>query len=514
MDSDGGGIAGKRGARGLLVVAASVVLALILAGVGYAAYSSHSGEDSQPAEALPGSALGYFRIDMDPSAAQKLNALQLLQKFPAFTDATSISSDSTDLRKKLFEIAQDRRGACAGVDYDTDIAPWVGDRLGVAVLPPVGGDPTPSFAIALQVQDQDAAIEGFADVTSACGGKVGSYGVAPVGSGYILFAKTDALATRYASDAESSPLSHSGAFTADMKQLGDQGVASMWLDYQQAAALIPPGSVSSQLRLSMIAQGANSVAAALRFNESYLELAAVSDGAKPGASTGTNPVVNLPDTTIAALSVSGAAAAVDQGWSSLGELLAGQGESIDVITKQVQQETGLVLPDDLKALLGDNITVALDGNGLDLLALGIGNDPSQLRLGARVTTDTATFDAVFDKLADFVRARGGGELPVTKVDGDGFVTVATNKDYANQLAGEGSLGDDEAFRNAVPDAESARAVFYLNFDGIEDQVVNVLAVQGASQQVIDNLKPLASIGVSIRPVGPDRLEGVLRITVN
>ncbi len=514
MDSQGGGGTGRSGTRGLIAVAAAVVLALILAGVGYAAYSSHSGDDPQPAEALPSTALAYFRIDLDPSAAQKLNGLQLLQKFPSFADATSISSDSTDLRKKLFELAQQRGGQCPAVDYDTDIASWVGDRLGVAVLPPVGGDSTPSFAIALQVQNQDAAIKGFADVTSKCGGAVGSYGVSPVGSDYILFAKTSALATQYASQVESSSLADDSGFTADMKQLGDQGVVSMWLDYKKVAAAMPPGSIPPQFDLSTIVHGARSVAAALRFDENYVELAAVTSGMDAPSSGGTNPVVNLPDTTFAALSVSGAAGAVDRGWSSLGDLLASQGESLDVITKQVQQETGLVLPDDLKTLLGDNFTLALDGDGLDLAKLASTPDPSQLRLGARVTTDTAKFNAVFEKISSFVRANGGGTLPVTKVDDDGFVTVSTNKDYANELAADGNLGDDETFQNAVPDAGSAQTVFYVNFDGIESQVFDLLTAQGTSQKVIDNLKPLSSIGFSTHAVGSDSVEGVLRITVN
>jgi hypothetical protein len=514
MDSQGGGGTGRSGTRGLIAVAAAVLLALILAGVGYAAYSSHSGDDPQPAEALPSTALAYLRVDLDPSAAQKLNGLQLLQKFPSFADATSISSDSTDLRKKLFELAQQRGGQCPAVDYDTDIAPWVGDRLGVAVLPPVGGDSTPSFAIALQVQDQDAAIKGFADVTGKCGGTVGSYGVSPVGSDYILFAKTGALATQYASQVESSSLADDSGFTADMKQLGDQGVVSMWLDYKKVAAAMPTGSLPEQFNLSTIVNGAGSVAAALRFDENYVELAAVTSGMDAPSSNGTNPVVNLPDTTFAALSVSGAAGAVDRGWSSLGDLLASQGESLDVVTKQVQQQTGLVLPDDLKTLLGDNFTLALDGDGLDLAKLASTPDPSQLRLGARVITDTAKFDAVFEKISSYVQANGGGTLPVTKVDNDGFVTISTNKDYANVLAADGNLGDDETFQNAVPDAGSAQTVFYVNFDGIESQVFDLLTAQDTSQEVIDNLKPLSSIGFSTHAVGSDSVEGVLRITVN
>lgn len=38
---------------------------------------------AQPDEAIPAGALGYVRVDLDPSAEQKINALRLLRSVPA-----------------------------------------------------------------------------------------------------------------------------------------------------------------------------------------------------------------------------------------------------------------------------------------------------------------------------------------------------------------------------------------------------------------------------------------------
>ena len=77
------------------------MVGLVAVGVGaWAAYNFLT-TGPQPAEALPAKTLGYVSIDLDPSGGQKIEALQTLNKFPAFKDYVGINADD-DLRKEIF----------------------------------------------------------------------------------------------------------------------------------------------------------------------------------------------------------------------------------------------------------------------------------------------------------------------------------------------------------------------------------------------------------------------------
>lgn len=507
------GPGGSGGRRGLIAGVIAIVLAVILGGVAYAAYTELSGGGPQPAAALPGNAIAYVRIDMDPSASQKIHALALLRKFPAFAEETGITDDAQDLRRKFFEYIQDHGGECPGVDYDSDVAPWIGDRLGIAVLPPVAGSTEPSFAVALQVSDQDEGIQGFAALDSQCGGSSSDYGVARGPDGYLVFAETQQLASRYAVDAADSPLADNDQFNADMDALGDPGVVSFWVDYQSLLNVLPAGSLPPGTGATAFAKNADSMAAALRFNESYLEFAAVATGVDMAHPSIHNPIVDLPETTFAALSLSTGGTNIDELWSALGDAMGSEGRSLDSLSSQIQRDTGLVLPADLKTIVGDNVTIAMDSKDLDFSELQNSGDTSTLPLGARFQTDPAKFAEVYQKLVDYVQEQGG-VLPLTKIEGDGFVAVSTDPDYASELTKDGGLGDTDKFQTAVPDAETAAAVLYLDFDSMEGQILDAVREAGGSQRVIDNLEPLSSIGVSSHVRGDGVVDAVLRITVN
>ena len=82
------------------------MVGLVAVGVGaWAAYNFLT-TGPQPAEALPAKTLGYVSIDLDPSGGQKIEALQTLNKFPAFKDYVGINADD-DLRKEIFSRIQD-----------------------------------------------------------------------------------------------------------------------------------------------------------------------------------------------------------------------------------------------------------------------------------------------------------------------------------------------------------------------------------------------------------------------
>ena len=162
------GGAGRAVRRGLFVGGA--VVGLVAVGVGaWAAYNFLT-TGPQPAEALPADTLGYVSVDLDPSGGQKIEALQTLNKFPAFKDYVGINADD-DLRKEIFSRIQDEAN-CDAIDYADDIEPWLGDRAALAAVDLGGDDPDPVFV--LQVKDADKADAGL-DAVKDCadGGDVG-----------------------------------------------------------------------------------------------------------------------------------------------------------------------------------------------------------------------------------------------------------------------------------------------------------------------------------------------------
>ncbi len=64
----------------------AIAAAVLLGGAAWALVAVLGGGGPQPAEALPASTAAYFRIDLDPSAGQKIAALRLADRFPALED--------------------------------------------------------------------------------------------------------------------------------------------------------------------------------------------------------------------------------------------------------------------------------------------------------------------------------------------------------------------------------------------------------------------------------------------
>jgi hypothetical protein len=79
------------------------------------------------------------------------------------------------------------------------------------------------------------------------------------------------------------------------------------------------------------------------------------------------------------------------------------------------------------------------------------------------------------------------------------VAVATSDDYADALLGEGDLAGSERFERAVPEADRATAVLYLDFDS--EWVTAAVETFGEdtggdTAEVRENVEPLEAFGIS------------------
>src|SRR5690606_8647097 len=111
-------------------------------------------------------------------------------------------------------------------DFARDVEPWLGSRLGIALLPPVQGSKDGVPVVAVQVTDEEAARAGIAKLM-----KDEKYGLA-FRDGYAIVTEQQADADKYA---EGPTLAENAAFTGDTDALGEQGVLSFWMNMAEAA---------------------------------------------------------------------------------------------------------------------------------------------------------------------------------------------------------------------------------------------------------------------------------------
>ncbi|MFD0888514.1 DUF3352 domain-containing protein, partial [Streptosporangium algeriense] len=439
------------------------------------AVSLLSGGGTQPHDVLPGDALGYVRLDLDPAANQKLALFSIARKF----DLTRSAFTGDDPRKALFDLIKDD-GGLEKINYATDIEPWLGSRVGVAVLSPPKAGAEPGVVVAVQVSDEAKAKAG---ITKLMGGS--KYGVA-FREDYALLAQTQDQADRAV---KSAPLSDNVDFSDDLNALGETGVLSFWVHAGKIADFVPEVATRNPEALTQIKN--LRVAGALRFDGNYVELAGVTRGAQnlDMGQPETSRLSALPASTVAALSVSGLGDAVGKQWAQILKSADQSGAGIQQFTDQAQQRYGLSLPADLSTLLGKNLTVALDSRGLD---------DNQPRFGARVTTDPAKAQEVVGKIEKILADSGTTAPQLAKVPGDGSFVLASSPEYAAELAKDGTLGDDEGFKLAVPDAENATFAAYLDLDKLERfYLQNLQGEERASLQV------LKAVGISGTQSGSD-----------
>ncbi|WP_327633956.1 DUF3352 domain-containing protein [Kribbella sp. NBC_00482] len=472
----------KRGK--LIPIIAALAMVLVVAGGGIFAYGKLGGGGKQPSDVLPGTAVGYVRVDLNPSAGQKVAAIRFMMKFPSVKDNLGLTGEQDDLKQKLFDQIKKSAGDdLADVDYAKDIKPWLGDRAGFAALPPAEGKDEPVPVVAVQVTDEDAAAKGMDKLLANEDKKPGR----AFSNGYMILGEDQATVDSAVATAKDNPLTKNAKFSADMDKLGEQGFISGWADAKGLASI--SGKVDSG-QLSGL--GDASAAVALRFDASYVELKGIAHGdksVKVGAADAGDLVTKLPDGTAGAIAISGGENLIDTAWAQVQK--AG-GENLQPMIDKIAQETGLKLPDDLKSLAGKNLSVSIDKDTAD--------GP---KIAARMETDPAKAEPVVQKLTALLRQRSSANIPIETAKDDDTLVVSTSKDYAEQVLKGGNLGSTENFKQALPDTKGAVMIGYVDFE----------AAGSVSDRFSDDkdLAALRSAGIVTRSTGDGEAEITLRV---
>jgi hypothetical protein len=477
-DQSGTSTAAPRRTRRNLLWGGLLGGALVVGGGTAFAVTTLSGGGAQPDEVLPGNAIAYVRMDIDPSAGQKIAAVRLLRKLPQVNDAVSGGGDP---RQKLFESLQKDSDGLKKVNYDRDVKPWLGDRLGVAVMPSAEpGDV--NVALAVQVKDEEKAKVGLDKLMSAEHGTAGDSDVA-FRDGYALLTEKG-KGVDLSAALDKGTLAANTTYAGDMKALGEQGVLSGWTDAAKAVKLAQAKSgQSTPAAVENAIDKAGRLAFALRFDASYLELAGIGRGAKATTVTGDQPstLTELPADTAVAVSVANAGEAVGSAWDQILESADAMGPQAKDQIDGLEQQLGLSLPKDLQTLLGKRLLLALPEQELG------GSTPP--KVGLKVTTDAAKAEEIVGKLEKLASDQGAALPLVHAADGDAFY-LATSPDYLNELKTKGALGADEGFLLAVPGAGKEQVAAYVSLDRVEN-----LYLDRVPSEQRDFVKALRSVGV-------------------
>jgi len=488
---EGGRSPARRRAAWVLPVALSAVLVLLVGGA-VAVASVLRGGGTQPEQVTPAAAIGFAKVDLDPSAGQKLSALRFMRKFPGLKD--KVAGD--DLRKTIFEELAGSDPALSGVDYAEDVEPWLGQRIGVAAMPPADGDTTPRALVTIQVTDESKARKGLATLLRKGGNP--QTGVV-VRDGYALLAENQKTAESFSAAAQKSDLADAPHFSSDMDAIGEKGVSSGWVDLRALGkTAAAQGGPSSSLLAGQPFSGR--LTYAVRFDGSDLEAVGRTIGMKGVTKTsgsGDTGLSRLPASTVAAFGLADGRERVGPLWKRLQHSLegAGQGSQFDALQAQAQA-FGFRLPRDLGTLLGSSFAVAVDGQGLT------GRVPA---VGARVTTDAGKANAVLDRIQALV-GPGMAQALTRRTTSDGLV-VATGPGFARALSHDGDLGSSPGFTASLPDLDQADQAAWVNPHALAAAVGSKISDRNVRQA----MSAIDAVGVTATVEGDGQQTARLRV---
>ncbi|WP_114204281.1 DUF3352 domain-containing protein [Janibacter anophelis] len=446
--------------------AAGVLSLGLLGGGAIYAFSKVNGGGPQPEAALPATTLAFAKIDLDPSAEQKLDAFRFARKFPGAQDPLAGIDENADLRKELFEELQDD-GEFPGVDYAQDVEPWLGQRIGMALVPAADGG-EPEAVMALASTDEDAARAGLSKMTA-------DGGYCSVQPDFAICGDEQSVVDKAVNDAKNASLEDNANFAQDMDDLGEDGVATAWFDGTQLGELesvvgvAPAGDSQTQGRYAV----------ALRFDGPTLELAGRANGLPAGSVPGGDgtSIGDLPSSTVAAFSIAGLDESIRKAWPELDKnARSALGDDWQEGLDSFTSETGLSVPDDLASAVGSDTSIAM---------------------GPSADTPKVAFVSNGDRgLIDKVVGATGSSAsssPLTVKDaGNNRTVVATDAGYADEIAGTQGLSDSDTFKDAVPDADKAGVVGYADIGKLVETFGSDM-----DDETRANMAPLSAVGFAM-----------------
>jgi hypothetical protein len=193
------------------------------------------------AAAVPADAAAYATVYLQPTTGQQMNLAALMSNVPGFADAASLD-------QKIHEISARFLGQ-AGIDYEADIRPWIGNQLSVAARPGASLADQPRWLLLASLKNPALARAAMDRIAVGRGltGAAGTYQEAPitVANGLawavqpdLLIVAPDRAALEEALDAYADrrpSLADKAEYIAAMRRLPADHLAAAYLDLKVLA---------------------------------------------------------------------------------------------------------------------------------------------------------------------------------------------------------------------------------------------------------------------------------------
>ena len=265
-----------------------------------------------------------------------------------------------------------------------------------------------------------------------------------------------------------------------------------------------------------------------RFTDGSFELSGQISGVQDLVSVkaGGGEEGELPASTIGLLSVSGIAESLDasltdenlalyaNGYSTLQPYASSSAPTREDVEDWFDESLGLDFPDDLSDLFGTKTELVVDGElDLDELEQGPSGIGDSVGSGAALVIISDDADATVSAWEDVIeRAEdSSGEKLDFEIEQDGHRVVVSAGDYLETvLDPDERLGQVDAFRRALPAADKANSVFYLDVQQIVD-LVDELGGSGMGD-ALEFLDGVKALGMSTTQTSDDSYSFVVRVT--
>ena len=493
-------------------LAVLAAMAIPIAGCGDSTSDSSSAGNAgaDPAAFLPASAPVYVEAQVQPTGDLKANTTTVAGKILRTGDPGG----------KIVGLI-DKGIKDDGVSYEKDIAPWLGQRAGLAVTGVGAGGEDADIVAAIASKDDDAA-QKFVD--SRKGGTDREYR----GVKYRFKAGDDLAAAvvdhavvlgtergfKSAIDARSGDtLAASATFKKARETVGTDGLGFVYADPGRffdlaagAASGKAPGVDAAQLKMFkglLTGSGLQSVAAKLDVASNALRIDAAAIGIKTKVGSGDGPgaAAAVPAGSWLSVGVGDVGGTITKGIESLGDSGATGGMDPATLLQGLQSQLGIDVQKDLLSWMGD-AALFVGGTSMDDLGGALvvkSKDPAASRkaipklrkLLTSLDVKTGALSGAGSSDADGFSI-DVGELPAgiqVAAKDDKFV-VAYGKDaLADALDPSSALGDSEPFKTAAGLLDGAKPSLFLD----TPQVVKLVSAIAGDDEDFLKAKPTLEV---------------------
>jgi len=476
-------------------------LALIpVAGCGGDDAASLASGDSL-ARLAPKSAPFYVEAAVRPEGKLKSDLDALVQKFAPGQNVDKLIT-------RAFESSSDK------VDYERDIKPWLGERLGIAVTDlPAGEGDDPDFAAIVETTDTGKAT---AALRKSAEGKLEdrSYG----GADYVfdtgdknvggivddaLVVGTEPAFKAVVDASKGDGLDTNAEYTKAVDAVDENALAFVYADVRRAFDLIKrssQGSVDAKqfegVREFLDRRGLKSFAAGLAITDTSVKFRAatgIKDDGQGDAPAKT--LAALPAGSWAALGLGDLGKSLSDGLDSL-KSLSGPGFDVQRGLDQLEQQAGIDVQKDLLSWMGQS---GLFVRGTSLQDIGgalvvQSKDPAATKAalakartivaGAKLPAQDLTGKGIDDGFS--IKPSGAPVEVFAALAGDRFVLAVNRAALDEAINPAKKLEDDDAYKAATDLlGDDLKPTFFLDFP----KITGLISTAAGNQPGYDKVKP-------------------------